>query len=75
MKLWILIKSVYLSTKQNNMKEYHVTYYIDRGNPTIGTSPLLGGVTLKAISVISAGKIFVEMGLAPEEEIKYIIEL
>ena len=57
------------------MKEYHITYYIDRGNLVTGTSPLLGGVTLKATTVIEAGQIFVAMDLAPASEIKYIIEL
>lgn len=57
------------------MKEYHITYYIDRGNPVTRTSPLLGGITLQAETVMKAIQIFIGMDLAPETEIKYIIEL
>ena len=31
------------------MRNYHITYFIERGNPEEGIRPLVGGKTLEAL--------------------------
>ena len=51
------------------MKEFHVTYYVDR------EVPLLGGYTCKAESIVEAiGKFLLATEISVRE-IKYVVEL
>jgi len=57
------------------MKTYHITYFIERGNPEEGIRPLLGGTTLEALTVVAAIFEFLKSNPIEESEIKYIVEL
>ena len=57
------------------MKTYHITYFIERGNPEEGIRPLLGGITLEALTVVAAIFEFLKSNPIEESEIKYIVEL
>jgi len=61
------------------MKNYHITYYIRRGEEAQST-PLLGGFTVEAENIMVAlleyrMKLTKGEELPPVTEIKYIIEL
>jgi len=57
------------------MRTYHITYFIERGNPEEGIRPLVGGKTLEASSIIQALFEFLKTSEIEESEIKYIVEL
>jgi hypothetical protein len=57
------------------MRTYHITYFIERGNPGEGIRPLLGGMTLEALTIIAAIFEFLKSNNIEESEIKYIVEL
>tara|TARA_R110000868_G_scaffold35931_4_gene128139 strand:+ start:654 stop:827 length:174 start_codon:yes stop_codon:yes gene_type:complete len=57
------------------MRNYHITYFIERGNPEEGIRPLLGGMTLEAFTIIAAIFEFMKLNNIEESEIKYIVEL
>lgn len=56
-------------------RNYHVTYFISRGEVTAEETPLLGGLTLSADSITHAVTIFINTTGVSEREIKYIVEL
>ena len=56
-------------------RNYHVTYFISRGEVTEEETPLLGGLTLSADSITHAVTIFINTTGVSEREIKYIVEL
>ncbi len=56
-------------------RNYHVTYFINRGDVTAEETPLLGGLTLSADSITHAVTIFINSTGVSEREIKYIVEL
>ncbi len=56
-------------------RNYHVTYFINRGDVTAEETPLLGGLTLSADSITHAVTIFINSTGVREREIKYIVEL
>jgi hypothetical protein len=59
----------------NVSRNYHVTYFINRGDVTAEETPLLGGLTLSADSITHAVTIFINSTGVSEREIKYIVEL
>jgi DnaJ-class molecular chaperone len=56
-------------------RNYHVTYFISRGEVTAEETPLLGGLTLSADSITHAIIQFMTTTGVDEKEIKYIVEL
>jgi organic radical activating enzyme len=56
-------------------RNYHVTYFISRGEVTEEETPLLGGLTLSADSITHAVTQFMNTTGVDEKEIKYIVEL
>ena len=56
-------------------RNYHVTYFISRGEVTEEETPLLGGLTLSADSITHAVAQFISSTGVDEREIKYIVEL
>jgi DnaJ-class molecular chaperone len=56
-------------------RNYHVTYFISRGEVTEEETPLLGGLTLSADSITHAIIQFMTTTGVDEKEIKYIVEL
>lgn len=56
-------------------RNYHVTYFISRGEVTAEETPLLGGLTLSADSITHAIINFMTTTGVDEKEIKYIVEL
>ena len=56
-------------------RNYHVTYFISRGEVTAEETPLLGGLTLSVDSITHAVTIFINTTGVSEREIKYIVEL
>lgn len=59
----------------NVSRNYHITYFISRGDVTAEETPLLGGLTLSADSITHAVTIFINSTKVNEREIKYIVEL
>lgn len=59
----------------NVSRNYHVTYFISRGEVTAEETPLLGGLTLSADSITHAVAQFISSTGVDEREIKYIVEL
>jgi RecJ-like exonuclease len=56
-------------------RNYHITYFIERGNVKTEATPLLGGLTLAAECISDAIGIFKSTSGVSEYEIKYIVEL
>jgi len=59
----------------DSSRNYHVTYFISRGEVTEEETPLLGGLTLSADSITHAIIQFMTTTGVDEKEIKYIVEL
>jgi hypothetical protein len=64
-----------MKIKPEQMRTYHITYFIHRGDVEQNEKPLLGGVTLEAESIILAIGRFLNENKVQESEIKYIVEL
>jgi hypothetical protein len=56
-------------------RNYHVTYFISRGEVTEEETPLLGGLTFSSDSITHAIIQFMTTTGVDEKEIKYIVEL
>jgi hypothetical protein len=59
----------------NVSRNYHVTYFIERGDVEKEATPLLGGLTLNAAGITHAITSFINSTGVAESEIKYIVEL
>ena len=56
-------------------RNYHITYFIERGDVEKEATPLLGGLTLNAAGITHAITSFINSTGVSESEIKYIVEL
>ena len=56
-------------------RNYHITYFISRGDVEKESTPLLGGLTLTAECISHAITQFMNTSGVAESEIKYIVEL
>lgn len=56
-------------------RNYHITYFIERGDVEKEATPLLGGLTLNAAGITHAITSFINSTGVAESEIKYIVEL
>jgi hypothetical protein len=68
-------EAVFMTFTGDSSRNYHVTYFINRGDVTAEETPLLGGLTLSADSITHAVTIFINSTGVSEREIKYIVEL
>lgn len=68
-------EAVFLAFSPRDQKTYHITYFIERGDVTKESTPLLGGLTLSAESITHAITSFMNTSGVSESEIKYIVEL
>ena len=68
-------EDVFMTFTGDPSRNYHVTYFINRGDVTAEETPLLGGLTLSADSITHAVTIFINSTGVSEREIKYIVEL
>jgi len=64
-----------INLNKKQMRTYHITYFIHRGDVDLNEKPLLGGVTLESESIILAIGRFLNENNVQESEIKYIVEL
>lgn len=71
----LFCKDISMTFTGDPSKNYHVTYFINRGDVTAEETPLLGGLTLSAESITHAVTIFINTTGVSEREIKYIVEL
>ena len=67
--------SMIFAFSPRDQKTYHITYFIERGDVTKESTPLLGGLTLSAESITHAITSFMNTSGVSESEIKYIVEL
>jgi hypothetical protein len=68
-------EAVFMTFTGDPSRNYHVTYFISRGEVTAEETPLLGGLTLSADSITHAIIQFMTTTGVDEKEIKYIVEL
>jgi hypothetical protein len=68
-------EAVFMTFTGDATRNYHVTYFISRGEVTAEETPLLGGLTLSADSITHAIIQFMTTTGVDEKEIKYIVEL
>jgi hypothetical protein len=68
-------EAVFIAFSPRDQKTYHITYFIERGDVTQESTPLLGGLTLAAESITHAITSFMNSSGVSESEIKYIVEL
>jgi hypothetical protein len=68
-------EAVFMTFTGDPSRNYHVTYFISRGEVTEEETPLLGGLTLSADSITHAIIQFMTTTGVDEKEIKYIVEL
>ena len=68
-------EAVFMTFTGDATRNYHVTYFISRGEVTEEETPLLGGLTLSADSITHAIIQFMTTTGVDEKEIKYIVEL
>jgi len=68
-------EAVFMTFTGDATRNYHVTYFISRGEVTEEETPLLGGLTLSADSITHAIIQFMNTTGVDEKEIKYIVEL
>ena len=71
----LFCKDIAINFTGDPSRNYHVTYFISRGEVTAEETPLLGGLTLSADSITHAVTIFINTTGVSEREIKYIVEL
>ena len=71
----LFCKDISINFTGDPSRNYHVTYFINRGDVTEEETPLLGGLTLSADSITHAVTIFINSTGVSEREIKYIVEL
>ena len=71
----LFCKDISINFTGDPSRNYHVTYFINRGDVTAEETPLLGGLTLSADSITHAVTIFINTTGVSEREIKYIVEL
>lgn len=71
----LFCKDINMTFTGDPSRNYHVTYFINRGDVTAEETPLLGGLTLSADSITHAVTIFINSTGVSEREIKYIVEL
>lgn len=71
----LFCKDIAMTFTGDPSKNYHVTYFINRGDVTAEETPLLGGLTLSADSITHAIIQFMTTTGVDEKEIKYIVEL
>jgi hypothetical protein len=71
----LFCKDIAINFTGDPSRNYHVTYFINRGDVTAEETPLLGGLTLSADSITHAVTIFINSTGVSEREIKYIVEL
>jgi len=64
-----------MNIKTKQMRTYHITFFISRGDLDKNEKPLLGGVTLESESIILAIGRFLNEHPVQESQIKYIVEL
>ena len=68
-------EAVFIAFSPRDQKTYHITYFIERGDISKESTPLLGGLTLSAESITHAITSFMNTSGVSESEIKYIVEL
>jgi len=71
----LFCKDISMTFTGDPSRNYHVTYFISRGEVTAEETPLLGGLTLSADSITHAIIQFMTTTGVDEKEIKYIVEL
>jgi hypothetical protein len=71
----LFCKDISMTFTGDATRNYHVTYFISRGEVTAEETPLLGGLTLSADSITHAIIQFMTTTGVDEKEIKYIVEL
>ena len=71
----LFCKDISMTFTGDPSRNYHVTYFISRGEVTEEETPLLGGLTLSADSITHAVAQFISSTGVDEREIKYIVEL
>jgi hypothetical protein len=71
----LFCKDICMTFTGDATRNYHVTYFISRGEVTAEETPLLGGLTLSADSITHAIIQFMTTTGVDEKEIKYIVEL
>lgn len=71
----LFCKDISINFTGDPSRNYHVTYFISRGEVTEEETPLLGGLTLSADSITHAIIQFMTTTGVDEKEIKYIVEL
>ena len=71
----LFCKEISMTFTGDSSRNYHVTYFISRGEVTEEETPLLGGLTLSADSITHAIIQFMTTTGVDEKEIKYIVEL
>jgi glycerol-3-phosphate dehydrogenase len=71
----LFCKDICMTFTGDASRNYHVTYFISRGEVTEEETPLLGGLTLSADSITHAIIQFMTTTGVDEKEIKYIVEL
>lgn len=71
----LFCKDIAINFTGDPSRNYHVTYFISRGEVAEEETPLLGGLTLSAESITHAIIQFMITTGVDEKEIKYIVEL
>ena len=71
----LFYRDISMSFTGQPTRNYHITYFIERGDVEKEATPLLGGLTLNASSITHAITSFINSTGVAESEIKYIVEL